>query len=65
LEQFEEAIIACDLCLGYDANNNSLQNTRERALKLKADKEKKEQARLERERQKSREKRLLDAAFKV
>lgn len=45
LERFEEAIDCCVRCLEYDSENKGVRTVLERATKLKAAKDKKEQER--------------------
>jgi hypothetical protein len=65
LDRLEEAIDCCKRCITYDQDNKGVQSTLERATKLKAAKDKKEQERQQRLRQEQEAKMKLHNALQV
>jgi tetratricopeptide (TPR) repeat protein len=65
LERFDEALDCCERCLHFDKDNSAVKSVREKALKLKEAKTRKEIERVERARQEEKERQQLDMAFKV
>ncbi|KAF8897182.1 40S ribosomal protein S7 [Infundibulicybe gibba] len=65
LDRVEEAIDCCLRCLEFDHDNNGVKDLLERANKSKAQKDKRENERLERIRKENEAKQLLLAAFRV
>lgn len=65
LERLEEALDCCDRCLAFDAENTGVKALRERALKLKEAKERREREREERLQREREEKLRLRKAFNV
>ena len=65
LERVDEALDCCDRCLDFDKNNKSILDIRERIMKAKAEKERKEQEKSQRIRKENEMKRRLNVAFQV
>ncbi|KIM83927.1 hypothetical protein PILCRDRAFT_818954 [Piloderma croceum F 1598] len=63
LERVDEALDCCNRCLEIDRDNKSVLGVRERAIKVKAEKERKEQERSQRILKEKEQKRRLNAAF--
>ncbi|KAF9076545.1 hypothetical protein BDP27DRAFT_1284388 [Rhodocollybia butyracea] len=63
LDRLEEAIDCCKRCITYDQDNKGVQSTLERAARLKAAKDKKEQERQQRLRQEHEAKMKLHSAL--
>ncbi|PFH52578.1 hypothetical protein AMATHDRAFT_189237 [Amanita thiersii Skay4041] len=64
LERVEEALDCCIRCLSYDIGNESMQNVKETVLRMKAEKEERENQRQERIRREQETERKLNLAFK-
>jgi len=65
LERVDEALDCCNRCLEIDRDNKSVLGVRERAIKAKAEKERKEQERSQRILKEKEQKRRLNVAFQV
>jgi tetratricopeptide (TPR) repeat protein len=65
LERVDEALDCCHRGLQIDKDNKSILGVRERTMKVKAEKERKEQERSDRILKEKELKRRLDAAFQV
>jgi tetratricopeptide (TPR) repeat protein len=65
LERVDEALDCCNRCLEFDKDNRSVLGVRGRAIKAKAEKERKEQERSQRILKEKEYKRRLNVAFQV
>ncbi|KAH7931344.1 40S ribosomal protein S7 [Leucogyrophana mollusca] len=64
LERLDEALDCCDRCLAFDADNLGVKGVRERVIKAKAEKDRKEREKQERIRKEQEASRQLQLAFK-
>jgi tetratricopeptide (TPR) repeat protein len=65
LDRVDEAIDCCNRCLAFDSSNTVIRNLNERALKVKKEKEAREQARRERIKKEQEDRAILAAAYRV
>lgn len=65
LERYEEALDCCDRCLVYDKDNKGIQGLKNNVIKLKQTRDSKEQEKRERALRNEKEKKQLQAAFRV
>ncbi|KAG5645754.1 hypothetical protein DXG03_005291 [Asterophora parasitica] len=64
LDRVEEALDCCDRCLAFDVENKGVLQLRERAVKVKAEKDRREREKAERLRKEQEAQRRLDIAFR-
>ncbi|KAG8965887.1 hypothetical protein FRC03_012819 [Tulasnella sp. 419] len=63
LERYEEALDCCDRCLAFDGINSSVRTLRDRAARLKVEKDRREAEKAERMRKEQNEKRVMNAVI--